>query len=174
MASTTSSSLSSWDLNLSTYAPSISNSTSKSITKSSPTSSTATTSILPPGCSAQLTKVKFSSSATCSSISPLTRLAFPSHQKLKSSTPQRTPPTPEQLASLQSAKAWELAYSPAKALPMNAGMLWMSGNSVQIFSMMVVGMMFTGPAKGVMGMNQGECLQCRGYHMQIFRNERGK
>ncbi len=46
------------------------------------------------------------------------------------------------------AKAWELAYSPAKSLPMNAIMLYMSGSGVQIFSMMAVGMLITGPLKG--------------------------
>lgn len=47
------------------------------------------------------------------------------------------------------AKAWELAYSPAKSLPMQAIMLYMSGSGVQIFSMMAVGMLITGPIKGI-------------------------
>lgn len=51
------------------------------------------------------------------------------------------------------AKAWELAYSPAKSLPMNAIMLYMSGSGVQIFSMMAVGMLITGPLKGISSMN---------------------
>jgi len=51
------------------------------------------------------------------------------------------------------AKAWELAYSPAKSLPMNAIMLYMSGSGVQIFSMMAVGMLITGPLKGISTMN---------------------
>ncbi|PWN54393.1 DUF1077-domain-containing protein [Violaceomyces palustris] len=49
-------------------------------------------------------------------------------------------------------KAWELATSPAKSLPMNAIMLYMSGGGVQIFSMMAVGMLITGPFKGLSGM----------------------
>ncbi|EPQ28941.1 uncharacterized protein PFL1_03741 [Pseudozyma flocculosa PF-1] len=56
-------------------------------------------------------------------------------------------------SALKMAKAWELAYSPAKSLPMNAIMLYMSGGGVQIFSMMAVGMLITGPIKGVSGMN---------------------
>ncbi|GAC96380.1 hypothetical protein PHSY_003960 [Pseudozyma hubeiensis SY62] len=56
-------------------------------------------------------------------------------------------------AALKMAKAWELAYSPAKALPMNAIMLYMSGSGVQIFSMMAVGMLITGPLKGISTMN---------------------
>ncbi|SNX83299.1 related to EMC4 - member of a transmembrane complex required for efficient folding of proteins in the ER [Melanopsichium pennsylvanicum] len=56
-------------------------------------------------------------------------------------------------AALKMAKAWELAYSPAKSLPMNAIMLYMSGSGVQIFSMMAVGMLITGPLKGISTMN---------------------
>lgn len=56
------------------------------------------------------------------------------------------------------AKAWELAYSPAKSLPMNAIMLYMSGSGVQIFSMMAVGMLITGPIKGISTMNSGTSL----------------
>ncbi|KAJ1027470.1 hypothetical protein NDA18_003476 [Ustilago nuda] len=56
-------------------------------------------------------------------------------------------------AALKMAKAWELAYSPAKSLPMNAIMLYMSGSGVQIFSMMAVGMLITGPIKGISTMN---------------------
>ncbi|KIS70426.1 chaperone EMC4 [Mycosarcoma maydis] len=56
-------------------------------------------------------------------------------------------------AALKMAKAWELAYSPAKSLPMNAIMLYMSGSGVQIFSMMAVGMLITGPLRGISTMN---------------------
>ena len=56
-------------------------------------------------------------------------------------------------SGIQQAKAWELAMSPAKTLPMNMMMMWMSGSSVQIFSMMVVAMMITNPLKGITSMN---------------------
>ena len=49
-----------------------------------------------------------------------------------------------------------MSYSPAKNLPMNAFMLYMSGNTVQIFSMMAVGMLFSTPIKGIAGVNQSE------------------
>jgi Protein of unknown function (DUF1077) len=68
-------------------------------------------------------------------------------------------------STLQLAKAWEVSYSPAKNLPMNGIMLYMSGNSVQIFSMMAVGMLFTGPIKGIASTEQCEhaaLLQARG------------
>ncbi|SYW77860.1 related to EMC4 - member of a transmembrane complex required for efficient folding of proteins in the ER [Ustilago bromivora] len=66
-------------------------------------------------------------------------------------------------AALKMAKAWELAYSPAKSLPMNAIMLYMSGSGVQIFSMMAVGMLITGPIKGISTMNSGTSLPLRSY-----------
>lgn len=44
------------------------------------------------------------------------------------------------LAALKLKKAWEAAMAPAKALPMNAFMLWMAGGGVQIFSIMITGM----------------------------------
>lgn len=40
--------------------------------------------------------------------------------------------------------------APAKSVPMNAFMLYMSGSGVQIFSMMVVGMLLTNPLKSIL------------------------
>ena len=51
-------------------------------------------------------------------------------------------------------KSWELALAPAKQLPMNAIMMYMSGNSLQIFSIMMVFMLFMNPVKGLLGINQ--------------------
>ena len=53
-------------------------------------------------------------------------------------------------AAFKQAKAWELAKSPAAQLPMMLFMMWMSGNGVQIFSIMIT---FTGimnPVKAIM------------------------
>ena len=47
--------------------------------------------------------------------------------------------------TLKLKKAWELAIAPAKQLPMNAFGMYMSGNSLQIFSIMMVFMLFKGP-----------------------------
>lgn len=58
---------------------------------------------------------------------------------------------------IQVSKAWDVAYSPAKTIPMNFMMMWMSGNGVQIFSMMVVAMMIMNPLKGIMSMHGGMC-----------------
>lgn len=43
---------------------------------------------------------------------------------------------------------------------MNAIMLYMSGSGVQIFSMMAVGMLITGPLKGISTMNTGKRCFC--------------
>lgn len=53
------------------------------------------------------------------------------------------------------AKSWELATSPAKQIPMQAIMLYMSGNTVQIFSMLSIGMLFKGSLNGIASTEQG-------------------
>lgn len=55
--------------------------------------------------------------------------------------------------TLKIKKAWEVALAPAKALPMNAVMMYMSGNSLQIFSIMMVFMLFKTPLQGLMQTN---------------------
>lgn len=50
-------------------------------------------------------------------------------------------------------KAWEIAIAPSKQIPMNAIMMYMSGNSLQIFSIMMVGMLFKGPIQGLINTN---------------------
>ncbi|KAI8873745.1 DUF1077-domain-containing protein [Ramicandelaber brevisporus] len=51
-------------------------------------------------------------------------------------------------------KAWEAAIAPAKSIPMQGIMMWMSGNSVQIFSMMILVMMVSQPVRAIMSVNQ--------------------
>lgn len=51
-------------------------------------------------------------------------------------------------------KAWEIAIGPSKQLPMNAIMMYMSGNSLQIFSIMMVFMLFKGPIQGLINTNE--------------------
>lgn len=50
-------------------------------------------------------------------------------------------------------KAWEIAIAPSKQIPMNAIMMYMSGNSLQIFSIMMVLMLFKGPIQGIINTN---------------------
>jgi hypothetical protein len=66
----------------------------------------------------------------------------------------RTAPTPEELDTLKLKKAWEVALAPVKGLPMTAIMMYMSGNSLQIFSIMMVFMAFKNPLVGLMNTNQ--------------------
>ncbi|KAL0947579.1 hypothetical protein HGRIS_013668 [Hohenbuehelia grisea] len=54
---------------------------------------------------------------------------------------------------LKEKRAWELATAPAKSLPMQAFMLYMSGGGVQIFSMGIVFMLLLTPFKNFAGMN---------------------
>lgn len=51
-------------------------------------------------------------------------------------------------------KAWEVALAPAKNLPMTLIMMYMSGNSLQIFSIMMVFMAFKNPIMGLLSTNQ--------------------
>lgn len=50
-------------------------------------------------------------------------------------------------------KAWELAIAPAKAMPMQAFMMYMSGSTPQIFSMMMTFMFFSNPIKAMASMD---------------------
>lgn len=59
----------------------------------------------------------------------------------KSQVATRKPPTPEETETLKLKKAWEVALGPAKQIPMQAIMGYMSGNSLQIFSIMMVFML---------------------------------
>jgi len=52
-------------------------------------------------------------------------------------------------AKLKGKRAWDLAISPAKSLPMNAFMLYMSGGGVQIFSIGILAMLLVNPIKAV-------------------------
>jgi len=54
----------------------------------------------------------------------------------------------EDREKLKVKKAWDIALAPAKSIPMNAFMLWMSGGGVQIFSIMITGMLFFQADKG--------------------------
>ncbi|KUI68281.1 ER membrane protein complex subunit 4 [Cytospora mali] len=62
--------------------------------------------------------------------------------------------TPEEMDTLKLKKAWEVALAPIKSLPMTAIMMYMTGNSLQIFSIMMVFMAFKNPIMGLMATNQ--------------------
>ena len=56
--------------------------------------------------------------------------------------------------TLKAKKAWEVALAPVKNLPMTGIMMYMSGNSLQIFSIMMVFMAFKNPVVGILSTNQ--------------------
>ncbi|KAG5940193.1 hypothetical protein E4U53_007651 [Claviceps sorghi] len=66
----------------------------------------------------------------------------------------RKPPSADEMETLKVKKAWEVALAPVKALPMTGIMMYMSGNSLQIFSIMMVFMAFKNPIVGLMATNQ--------------------
>lgn len=72
--------------------------------------------------------------------------------KAKDKTAARKPPSPEEMDTLKLKKAWELALAPAKQLPMNAIGMYMTGNSLQIFSIMMVFMLFKGPIQAILNL----------------------
>ncbi|KAG0334529.1 hypothetical protein BG004_000370, partial [Podila humilis] len=51
-------------------------------------------------------------------------------------------------------KAWDVALAPGKQLPMQGFMLWMSGNSVQIFSVAITAMLMFSPIRALFSMSQ--------------------
>lgn len=46
--------------------------------------------------------------------------------------------------------------APAKSIPMNAIMIYMSGNGVQLFSVMITAMLFWNPIKAIASLNQSK------------------
>lgn len=72
--------------------------------------------------------------------------------------------------TLKLKKAWEVALAPVKGLPMTAIMMYMSGNSLQIFSIMMVLMAFKNPVMGLLATNQAfERFQSDGNRAQILQ-----
>ncbi|MCJ1375139.1 hypothetical protein MMC20_006373 [Loxospora ochrophaea] len=78
-----------------------------------------------------------------------------SNKRAASSKQQpRKAPSAEETDKLKLKKSWEIALAPAKQLPMNAIMMYMSGNTLQIFSIMMVFMLFKNPIQALMQTNQ--------------------
>ena len=55
--------------------------------------------------------------------------------------------------TLKLKKAWEVAIAPAKNLPMSAIGMWMTGNSLQIFSIYMLFTLFKTPIQALVNMN---------------------
>jgi len=54
---------------------------------------------------------------------------------------------------LKMKKAWELAIAPAKTLPMSAIGMYMTGNSLQVFSIFMVFTLFKTPLQALLATN---------------------
>lgn len=60
----------------------------------------------------------------------------------------------DELDVLKRKKLWELAIKPAKSIPMNALMMYMSPNSIQIISIMMTVMLFFNSLKDIFFVNR--------------------
>ena len=65
----------------------------------------------------------------------------------------RKPLTAEETDTLKLKKSWEIALAPGKQVPMQFIMSYMTGNSLQIFTLMTVFMLFKGPLQAIAGTN---------------------
>ncbi|KAJ3122033.1 hypothetical protein HK098_003163 [Nowakowskiella sp. JEL0407] len=79
-------------------------------------------------------------------------VGFVSHnyKSLTSKTPQLLESTENQ-NHLKMKKAWEVVLGSARSIPMNAFMLYMSGNGVQIWSILVTVMLLWNSLKAIAG-----------------------
>ncbi|OCK76109.1 hypothetical protein K432DRAFT_336304 [Lepidopterella palustris CBS 459.81] len=66
----------------------------------------------------------------------------------------RKPPTSEEMDTLKLKKAWELAIAPAKQLPMNAIGMYMTGSTLQIFSIFMVFTLFKTPITAILSLQR--------------------
>ncbi|CAK7903610.1 ER membrane protein complex subunit 4 [[Candida] anglica] len=67
----------------------------------------------------------------------------------KNSTITATKKDPLQIAELKVKKAWEVALGPAKSIPMNLIMSYMTGNSLQIIPIMMTFMLLLNPLRAI-------------------------
>jgi hypothetical protein len=66
--------------------------------------------------------------------------------------------SPESYNALKEKRAWDFAIAPAKSLPMQFFMLYMSGGGVQVFSMGIVFMLLFTPFKNLAVINEGAAM----------------
>ncbi|QRG38283.1 hypothetical protein FDK38_002685 [Candidozyma auris] len=69
--------------------------------------------------------------------------------KVKNASPVKKP-TQEELDQLKLKKAWEVATGPAKSVPMNCIMSYMTGNSLQMIPIMMTVMLLINPLKAIL------------------------
>uniref|UniRef100_F1LF93 ER membrane protein complex subunit 4 n=1 Tax=Ascaris suum TaxID=6253 RepID=F1LF93_ASCSU len=59
----------------------------------------------------------------------------------------------EHTQHLMTKRAWDMALQPIKSIPMNMFMMYMSGNTISIFPIMMIAMMAWRPVKALMSVN---------------------
>lgn len=64
-------------------------------------------------------------------------------------------------------KSWDIALGPMKQIPMNMFIMWMSGNSISIFPIMMVGMMFFRPIQALFAFQQSKSFSTCLLFLQI-------
>jgi len=69
-------------------------------------------------------------------------------------TPSRKQPTDDEMDLLKIKKAWEVAIAPAKQLPMQGIGMYMTGNSLQVFSIFMIFTLFKGPLQAIFMTNR--------------------
>lgn len=60
----------------------------------------------------------------------------------------------KEIGALQLQKAWQIALQPAKSIPMNFFMSYMSGTSLQIIPIMTALMLLSGPIKSILSVKK--------------------
>ena len=64
------------------------------------------------------------------------------------------PPVLDRLQASKEGAAWNISTAPGKALLQTAFMLWMSGSSIQIFSIYATGNALISPLRGLVSVNE--------------------
>ncbi|KAJ3209301.1 hypothetical protein HDU67_006274 [Dinochytrium kinnereticum] len=87
-------------------------------------------------------------------LDPLGFAPFTGDSSQKVTQKEKSAEDDANLKTLKLKKAWDVALAPGKSIPMNAFMLYMSGNSVQIFSILITVMLFFNAAKAIAATKQ--------------------
>lgn len=64
-------------------------------------------------------------------------------------------------------KSWDLALGPFKQIPMNLFIMYMAGNSISIFPIMMVGMMFLRPVKALLAIKSSKNVYYNYYNFFV-------
>lgn len=64
-------------------------------------------------------------------------------------------------ANLIVKRSWDIALAPLKQIPMNLFIMYMAGNSISIFPIMMVGMLFLGPIKALFNFSKSKSNNIR-------------